>query len=129
MKKKVLLLLLCLIIPIISGCTTNKMYYFGDYSETLYAYEKNQNDESLIKHLQELDRVIQESKEKNLRVPPGIYAEFGYLKLKMNKSKEAVEYFNAESQLYPEAKHLMDRLINKVETQGNSELNSGAKND
>ena len=129
MKKKVLLLLLCLIIPIISGCTTNKMYYFGDYSETLYAYEKNQNDESLINHLQELDRVIQESQEKNLRVPPGIYAEFGYLKLKMNKSKEAVEYFNAESQLYPEAKHLMDRLINKVETQGNSELNSGAKND
>ncbi len=129
MKKKVLLLLLCLIIPIISGCTTNKMYYFGDYSETLYAYEKNQNDESLTNHLQELDRVIQESKEENLRVPPGIYAEFGYLKLKMNKSKEAVEYFNAESQLYPEAKHLMDRLINKVETQGNSELNSGAKND
>ena len=129
MKKKVLLLLLSLIIPIISGCTTNKMYYFGDYSETLYAYEKNQNDESLIKHLQELDRVIQESKDKNLRVPPGIYAEFGYLKLKMNKPKEAVEYFNAESQLYPEGKHLMDRLINKVETQGASESNSGAKND
>lgn len=129
MKKKVLLLLLSLIIPIISGCTTNKMYYFGDYSETLYAYEKNQNDESLIKHLQELDRVIQESKDKNLRVPPGIYAEFGYLKLKMKKPKEAVEYFNAESQLYPEGKHLMDRLINKVETQGGSESNSGAKDD
>jgi hypothetical protein len=31
--------------------------------------------------------------------------------LKSNNSKEAIRLFQTESQLYPESRHLMDRLI------------------
>ena len=94
-----------------AGCAPQKMYYFGNYSNTLYSFEKNQNDESLLKHKQELETVITESESRNLPVPPGIYAELGYINLKSNNSKEAIGLFQAESQLYPESRHLMDRLI------------------
>ena len=94
-----------------AGCAPQKMYYFGNYSNTLYSFEKNQNDESLLKHKQEVETVITESESRNLPVPPGIYAELGYINLKSNNSKEAIRLFQAESQLYPESRHLMDRLI------------------
>jgi len=94
-----------------TGCTPKKMYYFGNYSKTLYSFEKNQNDESLLKHKQELETIITQSESRNLPVPPGIYAELGYINLKSNNSREAISLFQAESQLYPESRHLMDRLI------------------
>lgn len=96
------------------GCATQKqLYYFGDYSQTLYKSAKDQNDESLLKHKQELEEIISESEKRNLVVPPGIYAELGYLYLKANNANEAIAFFNKESEVYPESKYFMDRLISK----------------
>ena len=104
-----------------TGCASQKeMYYFGNYSNMLYSFGKNQNDESLLKHQQELETVITESESRNLPVPPGIYAELGYINLKSNNSKEVIRLFQAESQLYPESKHLMDRLIQSATSKENS---------
>ena len=105
---------------VFAGCAPQKMYYFGNYSKTLYSFEKNQNDESLLKHKQELETIITESETRNLPVPPGIYAELGYINLKSNNSKEAIKLFQAESQLYPESKHLMDRLIQSATSKDHS---------
>jgi hypothetical protein len=104
------------------GCATQpQMYYFGDYSNTLYALEKNQNDESLLKHKQELEKIITESEKIKLAVPPGIYAELGYLNLKANNINEAVRLFQKESEIYPESKYFMDRLINKATLKNNTD--------
>ncbi len=111
MKRKSFLFAVILACIYFAGCAPQKMYYFGNYSQTLYTFEKNQNEESLLKHKQELERVIAKSEVKNLPVPPGIYAELGYINLKANSSREAIRLFQVESQLYPESKHLMDRLI------------------
>ncbi|BBO79723.1 lipoprotein [Desulfosarcina ovata subsp. sediminis] len=102
------------------GCAPKRMYYYGDYSKSLYHYEKNHNDESLNKHKQELETIISESESKNLPVPPGIYAELGFLNMRSNNTKEAIRLFQAESSIYPESKLLMDRLINRVQTKENS---------
>jgi len=96
------------------------MYYFGNYSKTLYSFEKNQNEESLLKHKQELETIITESESRNLSVPPGIYAELGYINFKSNNFKKAIKLFQTESQLYPESKHLMDRLIQSATSRNNS---------
>ena len=112
-----------------AGCVPQKMYYFGNYSNTLYSLEKNQNDESLLKHKQEIETVITESESRNLPVPPGIYAELGYLNLKSNNSKEAIRLFQAESQLYPESRHLMDRLIQSAESKNDSSAKESANED
>ena len=102
------------------------MYYFGDYSQTLYKCKKYQNDESLLKHKQELERIMVEAETRNLPIPPGICAELGYLHFKANNPKEAVSLFQKEYQLYPEAKHLMERLIKSVELRENTPSNDKA---
>ena len=104
-----------------SGCAPNKqMYYFGNYSQTLYASEKFQNEDSFVNHKQELEKVISESEVRNLPVPPGIYAELGYINLKTNNSTEAIRLFQMETQLYPESKHLMDSLIQSAKAKENT---------
>lgn len=106
-----------------AGCMPQKMYYYGNYSQTLYSFEKNQSEETLVNHKQELEKVISESEIRNLPVPPGIYAELGYINLKVNSSQEAIRLFQTESQLYPESKHLMDRLIQIAKAKESTEPN------
>lgn len=113
--KNILLFIVFLFIVSSIGCAPKQMYYWGNYSDTLYAYKKNTNDETLLKHMQELNKIVDESNKRNKRVPPGVYGELGYLYLKTNKTKEAIENFKLEKQLYPESTILMDRLIQKSE--------------
>ncbi len=113
--KNILLFIVFLLIVSSIGCAPKQMYYWGNYSDTLYAYKKNSNDETLLKHMQELNKIVEKSNKHNKRIPPGVYGELGYLYLKTNKTKEAIEYFKLEKQLYPESTILMDRLIQKSE--------------
>ena len=107
-----------------TGCMPQKqLYYFGKYSQTLYSLEKNQTEEALNNHKQELESVISGSEVRNLPVPPGILAELGYINLKANNSQEAIRLFKAESQLYPESKHFMDRLIQKAKAKEDAASN------
>lgn len=101
-----------------AGCATSNppMYYFGDYSNSLYHTKKNPGPESIAEHSAVLEKIIEESKERNLRVPPGVCAELGYLYALQNNDKKAIELFNLEKQTYPEASILMDRLILRSET-------------
>ena len=113
--KNILLFIVFLLIVSSIGCAPKQMYYWGNYSDTLYAYKKDSNDKTLLKHMQELNKIVEESDKRNNRVPPGVYGELGYLYLKTNKTKEAIKYFKLEKQLYPESTILMDRLIQKFE--------------
>lgn len=94
----------------LSGCVAPSMYYWGDYSETLYHSKKTPSDESIIKHQQSLENIVEESKKKNLKVPPGVCAELGYIYLKQNKNQLAIQYFRIEKETYPESTLLMQRL-------------------
>ncbi len=91
------------------------MYYWGDYSRSLYKLKKEPNDENLIKHKQELENIIENSKSMTLRVPPGVYAELGYIYFKQNNDKLAFQYFNMEETIYPESKILMIRCKQAIE--------------
>jgi hypothetical protein len=92
------------------------MYYWGDYSNTLYHLKKTPSDESVLKHQQALEKIIEESKTRNLVVPPGVYAELGYIYLRQNKNQIAIQYFKMEKQIYPESALLMQRLENAALT-------------
>jgi len=94
----------------LSGCAAPSMYYWGNYSNTLYHSKKAPSEESALNHQQSLEKIIDESKTRNLRMPPGVYAELGYIFLKQNKSKDAIQYFKLEREIYPESALLMQRL-------------------
>jgi hypothetical protein len=105
-------LLLILLVPVLlASCAPQRMYYWGDYSTTLYRSRKDPCEENLLKHKQALENIIQKSEEQNLRVPPGVYAELGYVYFRQNATDTAVKYFLMEEQTYPESGIFMERLV------------------
>lgn len=102
-----------------TGCanTVKPMYDYGDYSESFYAMKRESGVKTELEWLQALEKIIVHSKEISVRVPPGIYANLGYLSLKSNNNEKAISYFELEKATYPESILFMDRLINRVKTQ------------
>ncbi|WP_461210335.1 DUF4810 domain-containing protein [Desulfocurvus sp. DL9XJH121] len=109
---------LCLLL--LCGCQKQGLYYWGDYSETYYAYAQSPGEETLAAHLASLDKIIEMSGKKNRAVPPGVYGEYGYYMLKAGKTELAVSMFRKEEALYPESHVFMDRLIASAESDENT---------
>jgi hypothetical protein len=99
----------------LAGCAApQKMYYWGDYSKTLYQLKKHPSEQSGLVHQQALENIIVESGKNNLRIPPGVHAELGYIYFHQNRKEMAIQNFEMEKQLYPESALLMERLENAV---------------
>lgn len=92
----------------LSGCgPKSKMYAWGNYSKTLYLCKKNPTGENILAHRNELLRIMAESEEHNMRVPPGVCAEYAYLLMKEGNIEEANRYLDREEKEYPESKQLV----------------------
>ncbi|MBZ2170561.1 DUF4810 domain-containing protein [Nitratidesulfovibrio sp. SRB-5] len=96
-----------------TGCAkrADSMYCMDNYSSTLYACRKNPAQEQQDKHVKAMEDIVAKSEQRNLRVPPGIFAELGYVHLKAGQMAEARKYFEAENRLYPESKVFTTRLL------------------
>ena len=93
------------------GCTTkNLIYDWGDYSSTLYNYKKDRDEETYKAHKNELLILITGSHQGNKRVPPGVYAEYGYYLLKEGKENDGMEYLDKEAATYPESVVFIQKL-------------------
>lgn len=114
MIKKGMLFLVGVLVLGASGCAPKQMYYWGNYSSTLYHFRKDANEEAQEKHKSELEAVVKGSQERNLRVPPGVYCELGYLLAKNGDKKQALEFFTLEKTTYPESAHFIDRLVESL---------------
>lgn len=112
MKLKILVVTMLL-----SGCTAIKppMYDYGTYAESFYGLKKNAGEESTKEWKAALEDIIVESDDQAIRVPPGVYANLGYLHLKENNAAQAISYFEKEKKTYPESGVFMKRLIKKSE--------------
>ena len=90
------------------GCRPATTYEWGNYEGSLYTLMKDPT--SMTKYGNSLQRVIEDG-EGSGRVPPGIYAEYGYFLYVNNQPGEAVKYFEKEKQRWPESGRLMDKMI------------------
>ncbi len=110
--KKFILLLFC--VSFLAGCATTAkpLYYWQDYSDSLYKYKKEPSDETFAAHKQTLQGIIELSGEKETRVPPGVFAELGLMYMKEGSAAEAVKFFRLEEETYPESAVLMSKMIN-----------------
>lgn len=116
--RKIFFGLILFVLAFNAGCAKHpQMYAWGDYSESLYNLKKEPTAENLANHKKILLEIMEESKEQSLRVPPGVYCEYGYILLKEGKSAEAMEYFDREQKTYPESTVFVQRLIADVNKQ------------
>jgi hypothetical protein len=105
-------------VALLSGCAQHNqaLYNYEDYSDNYYASKKNMTPDSSLALQQSIEKAIENADDStSKRVPPGMYANLGYIYLKSGKSKEAIDNFVKEKTLYPESAHFMDRMIHKIE--------------
>jgi hypothetical protein len=116
-------LLVFLIATMFAGCSTvtEAGYYWGDYGPTLYKYTKSPTDETLAAHIESLQNIIAKSDEKSLRVPPGIYAELGYIENQRGNHETSNTYYENEIALYPESRLFLERFIGQKAESGEAQ--------
>lgn len=95
---------------LLAGCAPQALFYWDDYSETLYQYKKAPDDKSLAERVKSLEKIITESPKQRKAVPPGVYAEYGYILLKQGKVPEGMGNLDKEAKLYPESSIFVGRL-------------------
>lgn len=93
---------------VLSGCVTTK-YHWGKYENSLYEYYKNPADVEKI--AETLSTIIADGEALG-NVPPGIYAEYGYILYITGKTQDSILYFEKEKKMWPESTTLMDKMIN-----------------
>lgn len=129
MSSKYIVLITVTILAAITatGCAgkPQALYNYGGYGSTYYQLKKESSPEQLAALQEEIVKLI-ESKDHGTtgRVPPGIYANLGYIYLQQGNPQKAVENFKMEMKIYPESKQFMELMINKVETAEDKGLNS-----
>jgi hypothetical protein len=78
------LVLASLLALMAAGCATQQRYNWGSYDPSLYGYYKNA--EKVGELSASLAAVIDAASTNHATVPPGIYAEYGYLQLQQGKN-------------------------------------------
>lgn len=114
MKKKIIFTFFTLLI--LTGCQKEELTYtWNDYNDTSIAYGMYGSvNEIREKHKTELEKIIEDSKSKNVRVAPGIYAEYAQVLFDSNKRNEAKQYFVLEKTTYPESTLFIDKVLIKL---------------
>jgi hypothetical protein len=108
-----------LVLPILAlsaaGCVTQHQHYnWGSYDPSLYDYYKNPAKVGELSA--SLQAVIDAADKGHAAVPPGIYAEYGYLQMQQGKYQSAVDLFKQEESHWPESKVFMERMIKVAST-------------
>ena len=116
MKNLKLIIVICLISMGCISCMSSKsLYTWHNYEDASYVYTKKQTDKTLDKLIKEYKYIISHQKGIRKAVPPGIYAEYAYLLIKMNNKEEGIMMLRKEVELYPESKIFIGRIIKQLE--------------
>jgi hypothetical protein len=98
-----------LVVALTACATSTQKYNWGKYDPSLYGYYKNPTTVGELN--QTLEAIIKSADTTQGLVPPGIYAEYGYLLMQQGKNQEAVDMFKQEQAHWPESKVFMNNMI------------------
>lgn len=113
MKK---LLLSAFAVLTITSCTTTKtLYSWYNYEDITYQYSKKRTDELKVKVMEQYQKLTDKQKGTRGVVPPGLYAEYGYMLYMTGKQEEGLNFLKEEIKLYPESEKYISRIIKQLE--------------
>lgn len=93
------------------GCATPSIYHWGKFENGLHDRYVSQDNAQADVYLLE---TIGAAEQQNLRVPPGAYADYGFLLFKRGDRQGAIVYFEEEKLLFPESSAFMTKLIDRI---------------
>lgn len=103
-----------------SSCGPPKsLYTWGskkkyNYHSASYDYLKVSDEKSIERLKSSYIDVINNQKGTRKTVPPGIYADYGFLLISLNETDKGVEMLKEEMILYPESTIFITRILNMV---------------
>ncbi len=112
MKKNLVALI---ILTILASCAPAKMYYWGQYDQVMYQHNKNQTEDTKADLLKVYEDIIKnKNKGSRKEVPPGVYADYGYLLIQEGQIAKGKEMLEMELAIYPESKKIVEYILNKI---------------
>lgn len=114
---KIKLICAAFFVLLLSSCVTEKsLYSWKDYEKTSYNYYKKQTPESTQALLNTYALLIERQEQGTRKVvPPGTYAEYGFLLAQTGKKEEGITMLKKEIEVYPESKIFIERIIKMLE--------------
>lgn len=104
-----------LLLTVTSCNTTRTLYSWYDYENVTYKYNKRTTEELQAKVLEQYKKVTDNQNGIRGVVPPGMYAEYGFLLYKTGKKDEGLGFLRKETVLYPESEVYISRIIKQLE--------------
>ncbi|MFD0976281.1 DUF4810 domain-containing protein [Salinimicrobium gaetbulicola] len=112
--KKIILILTVAILAV--SCTAPKqLYSWEKYEDASYNYIKKSDEESLTTLLENYKKIISEQTGTRKAVPPGIYADYGFILLQKGEVAQGKDMLAKEIELYPESKIFIERILKLTE--------------
>lgn len=93
----------------LAGCGPENLYTWGNYDTAMYKYA--QDDTTQPDFQAALLTVIEDNESAGKRMPPGIYAEYGYQLLEQHRTDDAIGFFEKEKATWADSAGFMDTMI------------------
>ena len=92
MKRTIYLSVIATMALFVTSCnTTQTLYSWYNYEDVAYEYNKEPTEERQVKVLEQYKKLTDKQKGVRGVVPPGMYAEYGYLLYKSGKKQEGID--------------------------------------
>lgn len=115
MKKRNILLATVVVFMMASCTSTKSLYSWYNYEDMTYNYNKTPTEELQVRVLEQYQKITAKQKGTRGVVPPGMYAEYGFLLYKTGKKEEGISFLKEEIKLYPESETYISRIIKQLE--------------
>ena len=112
-RRPCLLLLAAFAAAAAAGCGPKTAYLWGDYDTALYDHYRNPQDAEL--YVERLGQIVQKAEVEKDKVPPGLYAEYGYALFEAGRLEEAITYYGKEREQWEESRVFMDKMIRNTQ--------------
>ncbi len=93
------------------ACAPKSLFYWGDYETSIYDRWIGNDNDMGEQHLQQ---TITTAEQSGRKVPPGLYADYGFMLYRRGNLDGAIAYFDKERKTFPESSLLMSKLIDKI---------------
>lgn len=104
------------VILMLSSCSAKQSLYSWDkYEVASYNYLKNSDEKSIQYLIETYQKIIENQKGTRGIVPPGIYADYGFVLLQAGNTEESKAMLHKEVELYPESEVFITRILKMIE--------------
>jgi hypothetical protein len=112
MKK---IILTAVVAVVLGSCTSTQLYSWHGYEDASYQNSKKNTPEAQAELMDQYQKMIEKQNDLRKVVPPGLYAEYGYMLYQNGKTEEGLVNLKKEIALYPESAPFISRIIKQLE--------------